>query len=179
MALSHPTLRQQRMRKPIAKPRVRLARPAPPAREVAPPLAGSKPHESPRRRSRSNSEAAHTSPEAADVSEDTSSPSTSPPPASRPGHAFKRSLNSGETETMLDRRSQSSSPAQHPRLVIRIPSLAARRALADPQSTSPHNTSESAPPAPQKRPRSPTPDSEEDDFAASFMRKRTVAAALR
>ncbi|EJD37450.1 hypothetical protein AURDEDRAFT_173525 [Auricularia subglabra TFB-10046 SS5] len=68
------------------------------------------------------------------------------------------------------------SPAPHissarPRLVIRIPSLAARRALAAQPPPS------AAPPAPQKRPRSPTPDSDEDEFAASFMRKRRVAAA--
>ncbi|EJD49847.1 hypothetical protein AURDEDRAFT_160862 [Auricularia subglabra TFB-10046 SS5] len=65
-------------------------------------------------------------------------------------------------------------PAERPRLVIRIPSLAARRALAQPHPAPP-------PPAPRKRSRSPTqaPDSDEDEFAASFMRKRRVAAALR
>ncbi|EJD35209.1 hypothetical protein AURDEDRAFT_175740 [Auricularia subglabra TFB-10046 SS5] len=69
------------------------------------------------------------------------------------------------------------SPAPHtssarPRLVIRIPSLAVRRAqlAAQPPPSG-------APPAPLKRARSPTPDSDEDEFAASFMRKRRVAAA--
>ncbi|EJD45850.1 hypothetical protein AURDEDRAFT_164909 [Auricularia subglabra TFB-10046 SS5] len=69
-------------------------------------------------------------------------------------------------------RTNSSAAPARPRLVIRIPSLAARRALAH----SPSTPSPAAPPAPQKRPRSPTPDSEEDEFAASFMRKRRVSA---
>ncbi|EJD36228.1 hypothetical protein AURDEDRAFT_174689 [Auricularia subglabra TFB-10046 SS5] len=64
-------------------------------------------------------------------------------------------------------------PAERPRLVIRIPSLAARRALALAHAQPP------PPPALRKRSHSPTPDADEDEFAASFMRKRRVAAALR
>ncbi|EJD49290.1 hypothetical protein AURDEDRAFT_161788 [Auricularia subglabra TFB-10046 SS5] len=67
-------------------------------------------------------------------------------------------------------------PPERPRLVIRIPSLAARRALALAQ---PPPAALPPPPATRKRSRSPTPDEDEDEFAASFMRKRRVAAALR
>ncbi|EJD49295.1 hypothetical protein AURDEDRAFT_161794 [Auricularia subglabra TFB-10046 SS5] len=67
-------------------------------------------------------------------------------------------------------------PAERPRLVIRIPSLAARRALALAQ---PPPAAPPPPPPTRKRSRSPTPDEDEDEFAASFMRKRRVAAALR
>ncbi|EJD45112.1 hypothetical protein AURDEDRAFT_165985 [Auricularia subglabra TFB-10046 SS5] len=76
--------------------------------------------------------------------------------------------------TCSDPPDQSLAPhtsSARPRLVIRIPSLAARRALgAQPPPSA-------ARPAPLKRARSPTPDSDEDEFAASFMRKRRVAAA--
>ncbi|EJD47555.1 hypothetical protein AURDEDRAFT_163425 [Auricularia subglabra TFB-10046 SS5] len=129
-----------------------------------------------------SSETAHSSLEAAELSElseTTGTSSPSPPPDSQPEQALEQLPSSDANAIVSDGRAQSSAPARQPRLVIRIPSLAARRALAQSQSNSPPSSSAATAPAPRQRPRSPTPDSEEDDFAANFMRKRTVAAALR